>query len=509
MDQHTSGKAIAKNTLFLYVRLFITVIVALYTARVVLRTLGVEDFGLFNVVGGLVAMFSFLNSGMIQASQRFMSYEIGKGDSERLKSVFSTTLLIHILIALIIFIGVESIGVWFLNSKMNIAPDRLVAANWVLQCTLLSFSITVITVPFNATIIAHEKMGFYAVMSIIDAVLKLGIVFIVMVYGGDKLIFYSILLLIIPLVSLIVYSSYCKIKFQETSFTPKYNKVLFRSILGFAGWSFVGNIGFVFRNNGVNIVINLFCGTAVNAARGIAYQVSSQIAGFASNFQMAIIPQITKRYAANEIDSMMNLVVRGSKYSFILLYLIALPFCLRAEYVLTLWLGEVPSYTVEFVILVLIMSLIDGMAIPLGKAIDATGNIKWFQIIIAIIMLLDIPFSYIFLKAGVAPYVVVYGSILVSFIGLFARMIIVKRRFEIFSVGAFVLTVLLRCFLLAVLTSLICSFINKIVVNNFLGLIVMCLVTLVINGLFFYLFGLDSIERSALNSFISQKLHRK
>ena len=508
MREQSSGKTIAKNTIFLYARLLITVLVSLYTARVVLQALGVNDFGLYNVVGGLVAMLGFLNAGMVQASQRFLSYEIGKEDAKRLKDVFSTTLLIHILIAIVIFVAIEVIGVWFLNTKMNVLPDRMVAANWVLQCTLLSFLFGVITVPYNAVIIAHEKMGFYAVMSIIDAILKLGIVFLVVPYGGDKLILYSLLLLTIPAAEFFFYSLYCNRTFKESSYKPVYNKELFRKVLSFAGWSFVGNIGFAFRNNGVNIVINLFCGTAINAARGIAYQVSSQIVGFTSNFQMAIIPQITKRYAANDNQSMISLVIRGSKYSFILLYLIALPFCLRADYVLQLWLGEVPQYTLEFVSLILIVSLIDGMAIPIGKAIDATGDIKWFQITIAVLMLLDIPFAYVLLSLGVLPYVVVVSSIFVSLLGLFARIIIVKRRFDIFPVLNYLTSVFLRCILIAFVTYFICYYLDKLVANNFIGLIVVCIMSVFISSFFFFFFGLDKLEKESVKNIILTRFHK-
>lgn len=507
MAQQNNTNTIAKNTFFLYVRLLLTVFINFFTSRIVLQVLGVEDFGLYNVVGSVVAMFTFLNSGMVQASQRFMSYEMGRGDEKCLKDVFSSSFLIHILIALIVFVAVESVGIWFLNNRMNISPERLYAANWVLQCSLLSFSIQIVTVPFLATIIAHERMGIYAIIGFVDALLKLVAIYIVKYTPYDNLISYSILLLIVPLLEFLVYSLYNKRHFSEVSFRPRYIKSMFRGILSFAGWSFVGNIGFVFRGNGVNIVINLFCGTAVNAARGIASQVSSQLVGFTSNFQMAIIPQITKRYAAQEYTNMLSLVMRGSKFSFILLFIIALPFCLRADYVLTLWLGIVPQYTVEFVNLILIMSLIDGMAIPLGKAIDATGNIKWFQTSIAIVMLLDIPFAYILLWMGVVPYLVVISSIIVSILGLLVRIYILKRRFAKYPVVASFNRVFLRCLFVSMVAYYLCVFINDYISNTFLGLIIMTVLSIFISCTLCYFFALDNVERDMIIHTVKSKIH--
>ena len=509
MSQQKSSSTIAKNTVFLYVRLLFTIFITFFTSRVVLQVLGVEDFGIFNVVGSVVAMFSFLNSGMIQASQRFMSFQMGKGDERSLKDVFSSSLLIHILIGAIVFVGVESIGVWFLNAKMNIAPERMYAANWVLQCSLLGFSISVITVPFYAETIAHEKMGVYAIVGLVDSLLKLGAIYLVKYSSFDNLIFYSILLLVIPTLELIVYSIYCKKHFSEVSFRPRYVKGMFVSILSFAGWSFVGNMGFTGRNAGVNIVINMLCGVAVNAARGIAYQVSSAIVGFASNFQMAIVPQITKRYAANDISSMLKLVTRGSKLSFILLFLMALPLSLRIDYILELWLGNVPEYTAEFVSLVLVVCILDSMVIPLGKAIDATGNIKWFQISVSVVMLLDIPVCYLILMMGVEPYLALIGSMMVSMAGMCVRIIIVKRRFPAFSVFGYLRDVLFKCLLAAAMSYFICRFVNSFIPEGFFGLIAACLVILLITAANFFILALDKEDKAIIKDIVVSKIKRR
>lgn len=502
-----SRSTIAKNTIYLYLRLLLTTIISLYTSRIVLQALGVEDYGLYNVVGSVVTVFSFLNSGMIQASQRFMSYEMGKDNKLDLKRVFTTTMLIHVLIAVVTFILVEAVGVWFLNNKLNIAQERMYAANWVFHLSLLSFSVGVLTVPFYSAIISHEKMGLYAITSFVDALLKLGIVFIIKYSSGDRLIFYAVLLLLIPLFELFVYATYCKFKFEEVSFRLQYHKDLFRRILSFAGWSFVGNMGHAGRNTGVNVVINMLCGVSMNTVRGIAYQVSTQIMTFASNFLMAIVPQITKRFAANDISGMLSLTLRGSKLSFILLYMIVLPFYLRAYYVLSLWLGQVPNYSVEFVSLVLVTIIIDGMAIPLGKAIDATGDIKWFQICIACVMLLDVPISYLILLTGVNPYYVVISSILVSLIALGVRILIIKKKFEMFSIKSYLINVIAKCIEASMVTFGACYYINRFIPNNIVGLLGLIIITIIVNILVFSIWVLDHSEKSMIKHAIFLKLH--
>ena len=315
----SNNSRIAKNTLFLYVRLIATLLVSLYTSRVILSALGFADYGLYNVVGGIVVMFSFINSGMVQASQRFMAYEMGQGNEENLKSVFATTNTIHFIIAGVILLLAETVGLWFLNTQMNIDPLRMVAANWVYQLSVFTFLIGVISVPYNAALIAHEHMNVFAYFSIIEVLLKLLIVFVVQWSETDKLILYGFLVLLVAIINRLLYNGYCYTKFEECKFSFRYDKRYFWKILSFAGWSFVGNIGFSFKKQGVNILINIFFGTVVNAARGIAYQVSGIISQFSSSFQMAIIPQIVKQYAAGNINQMLSLAYRGSKYSFYLL----------------------------------------------------------------------------------------------------------------------------------------------------------------------------------------------
>lgn len=494
----SNNSRIAKNTIFLYVRLIATLLVSLYTSRVILSALGFADYGLYNVVGGIVVMFSFINSGMVQASQRFMAYEMGQGNEENLKSVFSTTNTIHFIIAGVILLLAETVGLWFLNTQMNIDPLRMVAANWVYQLSVFTFLIGVISVPYNAALIAHEHMNVFAYFSIIEVVLKLLIVFVVQWSETDKLILYGFLVLLVALINRLLYNGYCYKKFEECKFSFRYDKRYFRKILSFAGWSFVGNIGFSFKKQGVNILINIFFGTVVNAARGIAYQVSGIISQFSSSFQMAIIPQIVKQYAAGNIKEMLSLAYRGSKYSFYLLYLLTLPVILLTPFILEVWLEKVPETTTIFLRLALIVSLIDCTAIPLGKAIDATGNIRLFQILIAIIMLCDIPISYVFLKFGFPAYVVMYVAIFTSSIGLLARLLILKRYIPTTSIYLFFKDVIIRILVVSVISYFVMTALTSLHAINWLWAITVVIASLFVNTIIILAFGLEATERKSL-----------
>lgn len=499
----TSGnnKRIAKNTLLLYIRMFISIIIGLYTSRVILEVLGVNDYGVYNVVGGIVAMFAFLNSAMTAASQRFISFELGTGNLEKLKKVFSTSVEIHLVIAFIIFLLAETIGLWFLNAKLNISPERMVAANWVYQSAILSFMLTVISVPYNSCIVAHEHMQAFAYISILDVFLKLVIVLILTVIPFDKLISYSILLLSVSLIIRIIYSIYCKKHFFECSFHWTYDKKLFREMFGFASWSLIGNLGFAIKDQGSNIVLNLFYGTALNAARGVAVQVNGIVSSFSSNFIMALNPQITKQYASGNIEQSINLVYAGCRFSFFLLSIIAVPILINIDYILTLWLGtNVPSYTSDFLFYSLWASIIASMATPIVNALQATGKIRTFQIIIFFIMICEMPLAYLILNLGYEPFYIMFGTLFVTFIGLIARFILLKQQVNEYSISHFIFNILIKNLILIIVSFGITFIIKKNLPENFLFFIITSLIAIIITIAIIYSVGITRKERVFVNN---------
>lgn len=423
----SNNKRIAKNTLMLYFRMILTMLVSLYTSRVVLNTLGVEDFGIYNVVGGFVTMFGFLNSAMASATQRFLAFEIGKGDHEQLRNVFSMSINIHFLIAFIIFILAETVGLWFVNTQLTIPTGRMGAAQWVYQFSILTMMINMVSVPYNAMIIAHERMNVFAWVSIAEVGLKLFIVFMLQWFGFDKLKFYAVLTFCVSLIIRFIYGFYCSRQFKENRFRYFWDKSLFKTLVSYAGWNLWGNIAAVLKDQGVNVLLNMFFGPVINAARGIAYQVSSAVNQFVANFQMAMNPQIIKSYAVNDLKYMHQLIFRGAKYSFFLLFTLSLPLLLETEQILRVWLKIVPDYTVIFTRLVIINVLIDCISGPLMTAAQASGKIKLYQSIVGGLLILNLPVSYLFLKLGFQPQVTMYISIGISIIALTVRLLILKN----------------------------------------------------------------------------------
>lgn len=501
------NKRIAKNTLFLYVRMFLTIVVNLYTVRVIWQVLGVDDYGIYNVVGGIVMMFAFLNSAMVASSQRFISFELGTGNKEKLKNVFSISVTVHVLLAGAIFILAETIGLWFLNDKLNIPENRMVAANWVYQCSIIAFLINIVSVPYNACIVAHEHMKVYGYFGILEVMLKLFIVFLLIFIPFDKLITYAILTVVVSGSMRLIYGRYCSRHFEECGFRFASDHYLMRDMFSFAGWSFIGNLGFSVRDQGLNIVVNLFFNVAVNAAKGIANQIGAVVNGFAFNFQMAINPQITKRYASGDITSMLNLMFSGCKYSAILIMFVVIPLFFSCEQVLGLWLGNVAPYTVGFLQLILVTVLIDSMVNPITTSIQATGHIKWFQIIISIIMVSNIPLAWLCLNYDANPYIVIYVSILTSVIALISRLVILHGLLE-FSYRKFVSSVLLRFISVLGISGTIIWWLNKITVNNLLGLVLFISCSLLVISIVSYSVGLTSNERYVIKHMIIGKLRK-
>ena len=388
-NKQTDNKRIAKNTLMLYIRMIFVMLVSLYTSRVVLATLGIEDYGIYNVVGGVVVMFGFLNGAMSASTSRYITFALGKGELGEQLKVFNTSLQIHLIIALLILLLAETVGLWFLQSKMIIAGDRQYAAFWVYQCSVLTMMASIINVPFNASIIAHERMSVFAYISIFEVISKLGIVYLLMIVPVDKLIFYAALLFAVQLLMQSVYMRYCVRHFEEVELKKIWSKPLFTEMLGFAGWNLMGNCAGILSTQGVNILLNMFFGPAVNAARGVAVQVQGAVSYFSSNFQMALNPQITKNYATGDLQAMHNLVLRSARFSFFLLFLLSLPIYLMTQEILEVWLTEVPDFSATFLQLSLMAVTIDSIANPLMVAAAATGNVRRYQTVVGGVMALN------------------------------------------------------------------------------------------------------------------------
>lgn len=508
MSTTENNKRIAKNTLMLYFRMILTMLVSLYTSRVVLNVLGVSDYGTYNVVGGVVAMFGFFNSAMSAATQRFLSYELGRNDYVQLRKTFNATLIIHSVIAILIFILAETIGLWFVNTQLNLPEGRMEAARWVYHFSVLSFMVSIIQVPFNSIIIARERMSVYAYMSILEVVLKLIIVFVLTWIAFDKLKLYGILLFTVSFIVASIYRIYCLKQFDETRFKLVKDRDLYKTLISYSGWNLFGNVAGVAKGQGVSIILNIFFGTVVNAAQGVANQVSAAVTSFVGNFQMASNPQIIKSYAAEDKAYMTNLVIRTSKFSFYLLFILTLPVMLEIEYILKLWLKLVPDYTAVFTILILINALIDTVSGPLMTSLQATGKIKVYQSVVGILLILILPISYLFFKLGFPPESTFLVSISIAVIAFIFRLLLTKKQIPEFSIRQFLQEILIRNIPVILLSVLIPWMIRINMQVGFARLMIVTFTSLSISTITIYLMGLKSNEkafvRDAMNTFVSK-----
>lgn len=421
-----TSKRIAKNTLMLYVRMLFMMGVSLYTSRIVLSTLGVVDYGINNVVGGVIVMLSFLNNSLSGASSRFITVSLGKGDATATKRTFGNILSIHFLLAGIVFIVGETIGLWFVTTQLQIPAGRETAAFWVYQFSVFSMMMSIISVPYTSAIIAHERMSAFAYISIADALLKLVVVYLLVAIPYDKLIVYASLYFCISLFDRLVYGIYSARHFPETKARPRFDKKLSGEVFAFAGWTLNGNLAVIGFTQGLNMLLNIFFGPAVNAARGIAVQVQTIVQQFCDNFQTAINPQLIKSYAQGDLSYMQTLLVRSSKFSFFILFFIALPLMFEAKFVLNLWLGIVPEHTVNFLRLVIVVGMLHTLANPMITSVHATGRLRKFQIVEGTMLLTIVPISYVLLKFfGVRPEWVFAVHIAVETVTQYARAHIV------------------------------------------------------------------------------------
>ena len=493
-DQSGNNKRIAKNTLLLYLRTIFLMLITLYTRRVILDQLGVDDYGIYNVVGGFVAMFSVISSALSSSISRFITFELGRGDIKRLTTIFSTSVNIQLGLCFIILVLGEAIGIWFVNTRMNIPPDRIIAANWVFQCSILTFCINLISVPYNSCIIAHEKMSAFAYISILEAALKLLICYMLIVSPVDKLIAYSLLMLFVAILIRFVYGLYCARNFEECKYRICYEKEIVKEMTGFAGWSFFPNVAWIFNTQGVNILINLFFGVALNAARGIASQVESAVMMFVRNFTTALNPQITKYYANGDKENMFLLMCRGTKFTYFLTLLMVLPLFLETEYVLQLWLKEVPTHTVIFVQLSIIGSIINNIGNTCYTACQATGNIKRFSIVVTTVGFLVFPLTWLGFKLGL-PVESTYIIYILVYICVSIACMLMTRWLLQFPLSMFLRKALLPIVWVTILSSIIPTLLSLRMESSFVRFIITCMVSVLSTCAAIYLTGLSKHEK--------------
>ncbi len=447
----------------LYVRTLFVMVISLYTSRVVLQVLGVEDYGVYQVVGGLVAMFSVISSSLSSAISRFITFEIGRGDVERLKRIFSTSIIIQLCLCVIVALAVEIGGLWFMHTEMQIPAGRLDAAEWVLHCSVLTFCLNLLSIPYNACIIAHEHMKAFAYVSVVEAVLKLGILFLIAYSPIDSLVTYAILLTVVAALIRLAYTVYCHKHFEESRCVSLvFDKNLFKDMAGFSGWNFFTNTNFILNNQGVSMLMNVFFGVTVNAARGIATQVENAVLQFVNNFTTAINPQITKSFATGDLNAMHTLVCRGARFSYFVMLIMALPIICETETTLNLWLTEIPDHTIIFVQLSLIMGMCDSLGASGYTACAATGKLKRYSLIITPIGLLEFPLTWLFFAYGAPVASTYYLYIFVKILVLVARMYLMRDMVGL-KISTFVTSVFLP-----VITTTIIAIIPSVLILNFI-----------------------------------------
>lgn len=496
----SDNSRIAKNTLLLYVRMLFTLGVSLYTSRVILQNLGVEDFGIYNVVGSVVTMFVFLNSAMTSVTQRYLSFEIGRNNEEQLNKVFNISLVIHFGLSIIIVLISETVGLWILNNKMVIPSSRVVAANWVYQCSLLATILMMVSVPYNALIISREKMSAFAYISILDVLLKLLIAIAISFAKTDRLVFYAILIVGVQLIDRLIYGFYCSRKFVEAKIKIVRYEALYKEMMVFASWGLLGHLSVIITQSVQNILLNVFFNPIVNAARGISVQVANAIQGFSSNFQLSVEPQITKTYSVGDIKRLHLLIINSSRYSLYLLYLLSLPLFLKIDVVLGLWLTEVPEYTASFVRISLLMSLGGALANPINIAVRATGKVKMIELTGGTLLVMNLPISYFCLRNGMEPISVFYVQLIIIILTLIVRLYFAKIQIDL-SIREYLKTVLLKPFVVMSI-ALVIPLIANIYWdhNDFISLVYVGITSMISTITTIYYCGMNGNEKTFLKS---------
>lgn len=505
-DVSANNKRIAKNTIMLYLRMFLTIVVGLYTSRVVLQTLGVEDFGIYNVVGGVVAMMGVLNNAMAVASQRYLTFELGKKDINKLELVFNVNVRIYLLLSLIFILFSETLGLWFLNTQLVLPESRMVAANFIYQFSILSCVAGLMRSPYNASIIAHENMKFYAYVSIVESVLKLIVVYMLILSPFDHLATYGFLLLVVSCGITFVFYIYCRNNYAECHYRMIQDNDMFREILAYSGWNILGTAAGIAKEQGLNFLINIFFNPTVNAARGIAYQVNGLVTQFFMSFYTSVRPQITKYYAQKDLDNMLFLVYRSTKLTCFLILLVSLPIIMETPYIIKLWLGSLPEYVVPFVRIVIMISIVDSMANPLMTSAHATGRIRVYQLVVGMMNILIVPFGYVALSIGAGPVMVFVISLAMSILCFTVRMFIVNRLVCI-HIADYIRYVLVPCILATITASIPPFIVCRFMEMGFMRFVLVGIISVMSTLFVVMTIGLCGTERKYVVNIIKQKIH--
>ena len=497
-------RRIAKNKVMLYIRMLLIMAVTLYTSRVVLNVLGVEDFGIYNVVGGIVVMFSFLNGAMATSTQRFLSFSLGKNDQEQVARVFSMSMTTHISIALIVLLLAETFGLWIFYRYLNIPPERMGAAQWVYQLSVLTFCISIIRVPYNAGIIAYERMSFYAYISIVEVCLKLGMVILLQYLGSDKLILYALLMALTTGIVTFIYKLYCCKTFSVCRYHYFWDKHLYKELISFSGWSLFGSAANVGVQQGINILLNVFFGVVTNAALGIANQVSSAVSQLVGNFQTAFNPALVKSYASGDYSYFVRLIFQTSRFSYFLLFIIALPLYLCMPFVLKVWLDIVPEYTVVFCRWMLVFVLIDAVSAPLWISVQAIGKIRSYQLLMSALIFLNIPLSWLLLRLGKDAEWVMQVRVGINILTFICRIIYLQKR-KVISSYLYLREVISPVVLVSVLSVPLplwigCNY------SGLKGFLLLSGVSVILSGVAIWFLGLRKSERDFIWTSFRNKL---
>lgn len=494
-DTSENNKRIAKNAIMLYIRMFVTMLISLYTSRVVLQVLGVTDYGIYNVVAGVISVIGVMNVTMSTATTRFLAFDLGKSDKESLRNTYGMCLLIFALISAVFVLISESIGLWFLNTQMTIPTDRMNVANIVFQFAVFSGVLGLMRAPYTSLVIAHEDFSFFTGINIAESILKLVICFVIIVAVIDKLAFYSFLMFVAVALSFGVHFFWCKSKYEEATFAWFWDKSLFREILSYSGWNMFGSLSSMAKDTGLNVILNLFFVPAVNAACGIANQVNGVVYQFFASFYNAVNPQIIKYYAQKDMKNMMDLVFKSSRYSFYLILLLSIPIALEAPTLISIWLGQVPEHVVTFIRLIVVITAIDATAYPIDASATATGRIKLYQAVIGIISLLNLPISYLALSAGNSPEIVFVISLCLSIVSFFARLWTVNKVMD-FPIKKYLIKVCCTILAVAICAISVPLILHSVLKVGILSTIVICFVSVITTIVVVSIIGMNKAERS-------------